>query len=49
MQPVLGTIADFFGKTRLMNMSLLIVSLTALVCAVATSFRWWSPCGSRPG
>ena len=39
MQPVLGTIADFFGKTRLMNMSLLVVSLTALVCAVATSFE----------
>ena len=38
-QPVLGTIADFFGKTRLMNMSLLIVSITALVCAVATSFE----------
>jgi predicted MFS family arabinose efflux permease len=37
-QPVLGTIADFFGKTRLMTMSLLIVSITALVCAVATSF-----------
>ena len=37
-QPVLGTIADFFGKTRLMNMSLLVVSITALICAVATSF-----------
>jgi len=37
-QPVLGTIADFFGKTRLMNMSLLVVSVTALACAVATSF-----------
>jgi predicted MFS family arabinose efflux permease len=38
MQPVLGTVGDFFGKTRLMNMSLLFVSITALVCAVATSF-----------
>jgi MFS family permease len=37
-QPVLGTIADFFGKTRLMTTSLLFVSVTALVCAVATSF-----------
>jgi predicted MFS family arabinose efflux permease len=37
-QPVLGTIADFFGKTRLMNMSLLIVSIAALICAVATDF-----------
>ena len=38
IQPVLGTIADFFGKTRLMNVSLVIVSLAGLVCAVATSF-----------
>lgn len=38
-QPVLGTIADFFGRTRLMNMSLLIVSIAALICAVATSFE----------
>ena len=38
MQPVLGTAADFFGKTRLMNLSLLIVAITALICAVATSF-----------
>jgi predicted MFS family arabinose efflux permease len=37
-QPVLGTIADFFGKTRLMTTSVLLVSITALVCAVATSF-----------
>jgi predicted MFS family arabinose efflux permease len=39
VQPVLGTIADFFGKTRLMNVSLVIVSLAGLVCAVATSFE----------
>jgi predicted MFS family arabinose efflux permease len=39
IQPVLGTIADFFGKTRLMNVSLVIVSLAGLVCAVATSFE----------
>jgi predicted MFS family arabinose efflux permease len=38
-QPVLGTIADFFGRTRLMNVSLLIVSITALVCALAASFE----------
>jgi predicted MFS family arabinose efflux permease len=37
-QPVLGTIADFFGKTRLMTTSVLLVSITALVCAMATSF-----------
>ena len=38
MQPVLGVTGDFFGKTRLMNVCVLIVALAALVCAVATSF-----------
>lgn len=37
-QPVLGSIADHFGKTKLMNWCLLIVALAALVCAVATDF-----------
>jgi predicted MFS family arabinose efflux permease len=39
VQPVLGTMADFFGKTRLMNVSLFIVGLTAIVCALATNFH----------
>jgi DHA1 family inner membrane transport protein len=39
VQPILGTFADFFGKTRLMNVSLFVVGLAALVCAVATSFH----------
>ena len=34
-QPVLGTIGDFFGKTRLMNVSLAVVVTTTLVCAFA--------------
>ena len=38
VQPALGTIGDFFGKTRLMNVCLVIVVLSALACAVATSF-----------
>jgi predicted MFS family arabinose efflux permease len=38
MQPALGTIADFFGKTRLMNLSLAMVVITTLICAFATSF-----------
>jgi predicted MFS family arabinose efflux permease len=38
VQPVLGAVGDHFGKTRLMNLSLLAVALAALVCAVATSF-----------
>jgi predicted MFS family arabinose efflux permease len=38
VQPVLGTIGDFFGKTRLMNASLVVVALAALLSALATSF-----------
>ena len=37
-QPVLGTIGDFFGKTRLMNVSLAIVVTTTLICAFASNF-----------
>jgi predicted MFS family arabinose efflux permease len=35
MQPALGTVGDFFGKTRLMNVSLTVVSLTTLACVFA--------------
>jgi predicted MFS family arabinose efflux permease len=38
IQPVLGVTADFFGKTRLMNVSVAIVAVTTLICAVASSF-----------
>jgi predicted MFS family arabinose efflux permease len=38
VQPALGTIGDFFGKTRLMNVSLAIVVMTTLVCAFSSSF-----------
>lgn len=38
VQPVLGVIGDSFGKTRLMNACVLVVALSGLVCAVATSF-----------
>ena len=38
VQPVLGAAGDHFGKSRLMNFCLLMVALTALVSAVATSF-----------
>ena len=38
VQPVLGTTADFFGKTRLMNLCLLVVAIAGLVSALATSF-----------
>jgi MFS transporter, DHA1 family, inner membrane transport protein len=37
-QPALGTIADFFGKTRLMNLSLAAVVATTLVCAFTSNF-----------
>ncbi len=38
MQPALGTIGDFFGKTRLMNISLALVVTTTLICAFASNF-----------
>ncbi len=38
MQPVLGTIGDFFGKTRLMNLSLAVVVVSTLICAFASNF-----------
>jgi predicted MFS family arabinose efflux permease len=38
VQPILGTIGDFFGKTRLMNVSLVIVVTTTLICAFASDF-----------
>jgi DHA1 family inner membrane transport protein len=38
VQPVLGAFGDHVGKTRLMNICLLVVALAALICAVATSF-----------
>jgi predicted MFS family arabinose efflux permease len=37
-QPVLGTIGDFFGKTRLMNVSLAVVVTTTLIGAFASNF-----------
>ena len=38
VQPVLGALGDHFGKTRLMNLCLLVLALAALVCAAAASF-----------
>ena len=38
VQPVLGVFGDHFGKTRLMNICLLMVALASVVCALATSF-----------
>ena len=38
MQPALGTVGDFFGKTRLMNISLAAVVTTTLICAFASNF-----------
>jgi predicted MFS family arabinose efflux permease len=39
VQPVLGSFADHFGKTRLMNLCLMVVVLSALISAVAPSFE----------
>ncbi len=38
MQPALGAVSDFFGKTRLMNLSLAAVVITTLICAFASNF-----------
>ena len=38
VQPALGITGDFFGKTRLMNVCVLVVAVAALLSAVATSF-----------
>jgi predicted MFS family arabinose efflux permease len=38
VQPILGVTADFFGKTRLMNLCVLVMAIATLVCAVATDF-----------
>src|SRR5262249_59203003 len=38
VQPALGVTGDFFGKTRLTNLCLLVIAVSALVCAVATNF-----------
>jgi predicted MFS family arabinose efflux permease len=38
IQPVLGVTGDFFGKTRLMNLCVLVLALATLVCAIATNF-----------
>jgi predicted MFS family arabinose efflux permease len=38
VQPLLGVTADFFGKTRLMNVCVLVMALASLVCAISSSF-----------
>ncbi len=50
VQPILGTFADFFGKTRLMNVSLLDRRDSrrwSVPSRPASTF--WSPCASSPG
>jgi predicted MFS family arabinose efflux permease len=38
IQPVLGVTGDFFGKTRLMNVCVLVMASASVVCAIASSF-----------
>jgi predicted MFS family arabinose efflux permease len=38
VQPLLGALSDVIGKTRLMNVALLIVALAALISSVVTDF-----------
>jgi predicted MFS family arabinose efflux permease len=39
VQPLLGAMADTVGKTRLMNMSLLIVAVAALISSITSDFQ----------
>jgi len=39
VQPLLGSIGDLFGKTRLMNVSLSVIALAALVSSMVTDFH----------
>lgn len=39
VQPLLGSLGDIFGKTRLMNATLLIVAVTALISSLVTDFH----------
>jgi len=38
VQPILGVTSDFLGKVRVMNVCIVVVALSSLVCAVAESF-----------
>jgi predicted MFS family arabinose efflux permease len=38
VQPVLGALADVFGKTRLINVSLIVLTISALIGALAPNF-----------
>lgn len=38
-QPILGPTADMFGKIRIMILCLVVIVVTSLICAVATSYE----------
>ncbi len=38
-QPILGPTADMFGKVRIMILCLVVIIVTSLICAVATSYE----------
>jgi predicted MFS family arabinose efflux permease len=38
-QPFLGPLADMFGKVRMMILCLVVIIVTSLICAVATSYE----------
>lgn len=40
IQPLLGPVGDFFGKTRLMLGALVVLVITTIVGAFATNFTW---------
>src|SRR5215472_4411422 len=40
VQPVLGSLADMFSKTRLMLLCMVLVTVATLVCGFASSFEF---------
>ena len=50
IQPVLGVTGDFFGKTRLMNVCVLVMAICgAHLRALRPTSRCWSPCAIVAG
>src|SRR5215470_9655600 len=39
VQPILGPIADLFGKVRIMILCLIVIIATSFACALATSYE----------
>src|SRR6058998_4095003 len=40
VQPLLGALSDTLGKTRVMNVAMLIIAVAALISSVVSDFAW---------